>query len=482
MMAGRSMVPALALLALLGGCALTSPSTKVDLPLPPAGQADAAPAAIIPQAGQSQEFDFTTPVSATWWKGFASPELDALVERALAANNDLASADASLRQARELAAAARGSLLPALDAGYQAQRSKIPAVISPPLADPSVSLYTLHTGQLTISYPLDVFGGGRAKVRSARAAAEVQGFRAQAARTSVIANLVQAVIQHAALKAQISAAQRNLEANREILAMTRKRQEIGYLGKADVAAQEAALAAAEGALPPLKRLLQHEEAVIAALLGEAPGTPLPPLPELDQLTLPARLPATVPSRLVSQRPDVRAAEAQMRGAAADLGSAIAARLPALQLSAAFGGSATNFASLFATDNLFWSLLGSITQPLFHGGALRHQQHAAEAALDGAKSQYRASVLQAFVDVSDALGGLGSDADALDAAARADRAAEESLGYQKRQLELGAAGTFALLQAEAARAQASAAFIQARAARLSDTVALYQSLGGGVIAP
>lgn len=475
----RSAPVSLALLAMLGGCSLTAPSTRVDLPLPPERH-DAAPSAIAPQAGTAQSFDFATPVSATWWKEFASPELDALVDRALAANNDLATADAALRQARELAAAAGGSLLPALDAGYQAQRAKIPAVISPPLADPAVTLYTLHTGQLSVTYPLDVFGGGRAKVRSARAAAEVQAFRYQAARTSIIANLVQAVIQHAALQAQIAAAQQSLDANRAILAMTRKRQEIGYLGKADVAAQEAALAAAEGVVPPLERARQHQEAIIAALIGQAPGATLPPLPGLDKLILPAHLPATIPSRLVTQRPDVRASEAQMRGAAADLGSAIAARLPAIQLSAAFGGTSTDLGTLFASDNLFWTLLGSITQPLFHGGALRHQQHAAEAALDGAKSQYRATVLQSFVDVSDALSGLQADGIALDAAARADRAADESLGYQKRQLELGAAGTFALLQAEAARAQASATLIQAQAARLSDTVALYQALGGGTL--
>ncbi|PTS88723.1 metal transporter, partial [Sphingomonas sp. HMWF008] len=210
------------------------------------------------------------------------------------------------------------------------------------------------------------------------------------------------------------------------------------------------------------------------------GSDLPPLPGLAALALPHDVPLAVPSELVARRPDVRAARAQLEGAGADVGVAIAARLPNMQLSANAGGTAQHIVDLFQNGNPFWALIGGLTQPLFHGGALRHQQRAAEAALDGAKAQYRASVLQAFGDVSDALTGLRTDADALDAAARASDASARTLGYARRQLALGDVGTLVLLNAAAADAQARAQLIQARAARLTDTVAIFQAAGGGVV--
>jgi outer membrane protein TolC len=137
--------------------------------------------------------------------------------------------------------------------------------------------------------------------------------------------------------------------------------------------------------------------------------------------------------------------------------------------------------MFAGGNLFWTLIGNAAQPIFHGGQLLNQQRAAKAAFDQSKAQYRASVLQAFVDVSDALAGLSGDGRALDAASRADDAASRQLTFTRRQLELGGVGTLDLLNAQSARAQAAAALVVARSSRFADTVALYQALGGGVSA-
>jgi len=475
-MSARRLIPLAVLLA--GGCTLgpRDPHAALSLPPTPAGNASLAP--IAPASGPAQALNVGEAVPADWWRRFGSARLDALVDRALAANNDIATADATLRQAREQAKATAGGTLPQIDAGYQVERARASATISPPLANPDVTLYTLHTAQLSVSYPLDLFGAGRSKVASARAAAQVQRQRLAAARTTVVANLVLAVVEQASLAAQVDAANESVRADRGILAMMRRRQQLGAIGAADVAAQETALAAAEGALPPLARAMAHQQALIAALIGIAPGNALPPLPALGDLHVPADLPVAVPSELVRHRPDILAAEAQMKGAGADVGAAIAARLPSIQLSATAGGAATRFAEMFADGNPFWSLIGGVTQPLFHGGALRHQQKAAEAALDGARAQYRAAVIQAFVDVSDALTGLHGDADALDAAARADASAARGLGFVTRQLQLGDVGTLALLNASAARAQAASQLVQARAARLADSVALFQALGGG----
>ena len=218
------------------------------------------------------------------------------------------------------------------------------------------------------------------------------------------------------------------------------------------------------------------------LIGQAPGTDLPPLPASSEMVLPRELPVALPSQLVAQRPDVRAARAAMQGAAMDVGTAIAARLPAINLTANAGGTATSLSDLFVPGNLFWQMASTATQPLLHGGALLNQQRAARAAFDAAKAQYRAAVLQAFADVSDALAALHADGQVLDAAARADDAAARTLANVTRQLELGAVGRAELLGALSARANAAGALAQARAARYADTVALYQALGGGVIPP
>lgn len=466
----------LLLAMMVAACTPGAPRPVTDVPLAPTSGGNGPTAPITPKSGPAQNFA-QAPVASQWWTMFGNETLNGLVDRALAANNDIATADAALIQAREQARAAGAAALPTADASYQALRTQATTALAPPIQDQNVLLYTLHTSQVTVSYPIDVFGGIQHKIVSARATADVTRYKFQAARTTVIANLVLAVIQNASLTAQIEAANTNITANRQVLQMLRTRQKLGAVGMLDISAQETALATAEAVLPPLIRAQAHTQAQIAALIGIAPGNPLPELPTLEHLTLPANLPLALPSDLVSQRPDVRAAKAQMEGAAADVGTAIAARLPAFQLSGTLGGSSTNFADMFASGNPFWTLVGGVTQPLFHGGALRHQQRASEAAFAGSKSQYRAAALQAFVDVSDALTALKTDGDLLDATARAQSAANRSLGYVTRQLQLGDVGTLTLLNAEATNAQASGVLIQARTARYTDTVALIQALGG-----
>ena len=464
----------LPLLACVSACAVGPHDLDAHANLPPM-----APAPVIaPATGPAQTVSAS--VAPEWWHAFGNAQLDALVAEALAHNNDVGVAEASLRQAREQARATRGSLLfPQGSLSYQAQRNRVSDSLSSAVADENQLLYTLHTAQVSVSYDVDAFGGNRAQVRSAVARAEVERHQLDAARMTVAANLVTALIERASLAEQVAAAQTAVQVNRDILTALQQRQRLGAVGASDVATQQAALATAEGALPPLVRAEAAQRTVIATLIGRPAGSALPPLPELSQLTLPTELPAIIPSELVHRRPDVLAAEAQLQGAGADVGAAIAARLPSIQLSANAGGSAQNFGDMFESGNPFWALLGGITQPLFHANALRHQQKAAEAALDGAKAQYRQAVLQAFGNVADSLTGLSTDAQALDAAQRASNAAGQALTFARRQLALGDVGTLQLLNATATDAQARSQLIQAKAARMTDTVALFQAAGGPV---
>jgi outer membrane protein TolC len=187
---------------------------------------------------------------------------------------------------------------------------------------------------------------------------------------------------------------------------------------------------------------------------------------------------SLPSAIVAQRPDIRAASANLHAASAELGVAIANRLPNITLAATAGGASTSLSDLFTHGNGFWSLAGDVAQPVFEGGALLHRQRAAKAALDQARAQYRGAVLSAFQNVADSLQALDADARSLSAAAAAERTAGQSLRIAKTQQSLGQSDLIVVLTAEQAYRQAVIAHLQARTARYLDTAALFESLGGG----
>jgi NodT family efflux transporter outer membrane factor (OMF) lipoprotein len=215
------------------------------------------------------------------------------------------------------------------------------------------------------------------------------------------------------------------------------------------------------------------------LTGHLPADFKPVRFELDQLLLPTDLPLGVPSRLVERRPDVRAAEAQLHAATAQVGVAIANLLPQVTITGNIGSSATAMGDLFKAGTGFWSVGASLSQTLFEGGTLIHRKRAADAALDQAGAMYRSAVLTAFQNVADALHALDTDADALGAAARAENAARKSLEVVQHQLELGSVSYLALINAEQTYQQASISLTQARANRYADTAALFQALGGAI---
>ena len=412
-----------------------------------------------------------------WWRAFGSTDLDALVDEALRANPDLKSADAALRQARQLLSAQRGAFWPTVDLSYAGQRAKTSGALSPVTAD-NASIYSLHTAQVEVSYAPDLFGGVRRATEAAKAGADVQRFQYEAARTSLIANVVTAAIQQAALRGVQLSAQKAVVAGRDILSFTRRQTELGALGQADVAAQETILAQAEQAVPPLEKALAQQRTALAILLGREPGQGAPPDLSLDRIALPADLPLILPAELVRQRPDVRAAEANLHAASAEVGVAVAARIPNISLSAAAGGAGLGLQDLLTHGNDFWAITGGVTQPIFAGGALLHRQKAAEAALDQSKAQYRGTVLAALKNVADCLDALRIDANALNTAAAAEAAGRRSLDFSQRQMTLGQVGALAARNAEQAYAQAQGALVNARAARYADTAALFQALGGG----
>jgi NodT family efflux transporter outer membrane factor (OMF) lipoprotein len=324
----------------------------------------------------------------------------------------------------------------------------------------------------------DVFGLNRRQVESLQAQADAARYQLDAAYVTLASNVVAAALQEASTRAQIAAARAIIRCSERSLKIVRSQLRLGYATRLDVAQQQLSLAQARGLLPPLTRQLAQTRDLIRILAGNAPDHDVPETFTLDELHLPERLPLSLPSQLIEQRPDVLAAEEQVRSASAQVGVAVANRLPQFSLTAALGGQATRITQMFWNSGTFWSVIGGAAQPLFDAGTLRHRQNAAEQALAQAAAQYRSTVLTAFQNVADSLHALYSDADALNSAVQVERAAKVTLDISRKQFQSGYADGLAVLTAQQAYQQAVIARVQAQAARLGDTAALLQALGGG----
>lgn len=453
-------------------------------------------------SGKAQHFTPGGDIPAQWWTLFQSPPLNALIEQAFAANPTIEVAQAALRQAQENVYAQQGYFFPTILASYSPSRTKLAGnvggnspgiqgdgdVIATTANTPASKggstpfngpvLYNFHTAQLTVGFVPDVFGANARQVESLQAQADAQRFAMEATYITLASNVAAAAIQEAALRAQIAAVARIIEANTRSLDILRRQLKAGYVSALDVATQDAALAQTEQMLPALRRQLEQTRDLLRVLVGKTPDQELAASFDLDALHLPETLPLSLPSQLVQQRPDVRAAEEQLHYASAQVGVAVANRLPQLSLSANLGGEAAHFNQVFRDSGKFFNVVGNISQPIFDGGTLRHRQRAAEQALIQAGAQYRSTVLGAFQNVADTLHALQADAQSLQAASRAEQAAGKSLHLIRKQHEHGYVNTLVLLNAEQTYQQAMLGMIQARATRLGDTAALFQALGGG----
>jgi NodT family efflux transporter outer membrane factor (OMF) lipoprotein len=245
-----------------------------------------------------------------------------------------------------------------------------------------------------------------------------------------------------------------------------------------VLAQEAELAATQATLPPLQKQLEQERNLLATLTGRFPSEAELQAFTLASLRLPRQLPVSLPSQLIEQRPDIRAASASLHQASAQIGVAIANMLPQFNITGEYGAASLQTATLFSPQSAIWSLGAGATQPIFHGGTLIHQERAAQAAYEAAAAQYRDTVLNAIRNVADSLRAIQHDAVALQAQERAVRTASDSLTISREQFRAGAITYLTLLNAERTYEQALIGLVQAQAARYADTAALFQALGGG----
>ncbi len=424
--------------------------------------------------GAQQRFDAGRDIPGEWWKVFHSKQLDGLIDQALQANPGLQAAQAALWQAKENLYAQKGKLLPSVSANSSATREQFsPAEFGgtgPPF------IFNLFQATVNVSYAPDVFGGVRRQVEAEAALADYQRFELEATYLTLTSNVVTAAVAEGSLRGQIAATRDILKVESDQLEVVRQQFNIGAVTKTDVLTQESEVATTQATLPPLEKQLEQQHHVLLALVGRFPNERLHEDLTLAAFRLPKALPLSLPSQLVEQRPDVRAAEAQLHQASAQVGVAIANRLPQFSLTADYGAAGPKL--LFSPNTIIWALAASGTQPLFEGFTLLHQERAAKAAYDMAQAQYRTTVLGAFQNVADVLRALQLDAATLKAQYAALQAASATLDLARGQFRLGAIAYVTLLNSERSYGQARLALVQAQAARFADTAALFQALGGG----
>jgi NodT family efflux transporter outer membrane factor (OMF) lipoprotein len=465
-------------LFLLGACAVGPDFAPPPAP-PVNGYTPDTPTATVSAnvaGGAAQYFAIGRDIPGEWWQVFHSKEIDALIAEALHANPNLQAAQAALWQAKETLYASGGKLLPSVDAN---------ASVSPQQFSPAefgqtgpAQVFTLYQATVNVSYTPDVFGGQRRLIEANAAQAEYQRFELEAAYLTLTANVVTAAVQEASLRGQIEATQQIIKAETDQLAVVRHQFEAGAANRADVLTQESEVATTEATLPPLQKQLEQQHNVLLALIGHFPNEARRDHLTLASFRLPTRLPVSLPTQLVEQRPDVRAAQSQLHQASAQVGVAVANRLPQFSLTAEYGSAALTAATLFGPGAAIWTLGAAGVQPIFHGFTLLHQERAARAAYEMADAQYRNTVLTAFKNVADSLQALRFDAATLKAQQRAVRAASDTFNLTTGQYRLGAITYIILLNAQRSYQQALLALVQAQAARYADTAALFAALGGG----
>jgi NodT family efflux transporter outer membrane factor (OMF) lipoprotein len=464
----------LATVLLLASCAV---GPNFHQPKPPDTSGYLHPSSdTAPVQAQAQDLQNVAPgaeLAGQWWQLFHSPQLDEVVRTSIAASPTLAAANATLAEAREEVTVARGAFLPSVSAVASVQRSGTGAARAPGAG--TANLYSIG---LATSYSPDIFGGTRRAVEQQLALADFQRNQLAAAYLTLTGSVVNEVLIIASTRLQITTTEDLIASDRKNLALTQRAFDVGIVPRSDVLTADSQLAADLTQLPSLHKQLDQAYDELAVLAARAPTDWKVQPFDIDQFTVPRDIPLSLPARLVRQRPDVLAAEAQLHAASAAIGVAVAQEFPDISLSGSITREALTAADLFHQFNTLWGVGGSLTQPIFKGGALRAQVRAARDAFKAEAATYQAVVLEALGQVADDLWALQYDAQILTVDRHSMEVASEALKLQQTSYSVGTTTVLNLIAAERTYAQARLSYVSARVQQFTDSANLLTALGGG----
>ena len=428
-------------------------------------------------ADQRQQFVYTQSLPKDWWAVYHSEKLNQLIELGLKNSPDLVIAKERLNIAEQTLKAQKGYLLwPQADANLSASRSKI-VTVQYGINTPG-NIFSLYNVVASGSYNLDLFGKARRQVEYYCSQVDLERYRLMAAYLSLSGNIVSTAISIASLTDQINATQSLIQANEQILKILEEQYVLGGASQADVLKQKTETAKLRASLAPLTKMRTEEQHALAVLTGTLPSESHALNLTLSELHLPRKIPVTLPSNLVKQRPDILMAEATLHGASAKIGVATANLLPQISLAADFGWIANEPATLFTPISNTWDYGMSVLVPGFHGGGLWAERKAAKAAFEEYYGEYQKTVLTAFKEVANALKAIEIDAEEYQALAVSTHSAKQSLSLNQGRYALGGQDYLSVLRSRSDYWQTQIDFIKSSALRYSDTAALFYALGGG----
>ncbi len=405
------------------------------------------------------------PLPAAWWRDFQSPALDGLVAAGLDANPTLGQAEANLAAAQAQAAANNGAYLPQISLNPNDTRESYP---TGPNQTPAFTVYSLAG---TISYDPGLFGARHYTYLNGAALADYQRAELDAARQALVGNIVAAAIGEAAAREQIATTEQIVGDEQSLLKLLNGEYTMGAIPQLNVLQQQSQVLATEATLPPLQTQADQLRDRLAILTGRLPADFAASGITLGGLGVPAVIPVALPSAYLANRPDLRAARAQVAAQNAALGIAVAHLYPDLTLTATGGYAAETFGALFNTSSALWTLAGNLLAPLYDGGILRARRDQAQAQLQGALLAYRGAVLNAFGEAADALQAVRNDRVALARAEAAAQTANAAYQLGAAQFRFGATDYTTVLNAEEVAARQALNLAQARGNMLLDIARL-----------
>jgi multidrug efflux system outer membrane protein len=446
-------------LLVLTACSVGPAYKRPDIP-PPAQWREIAPddaAAIWP--------------SADWWHGFGSQTLDDLIAEAQRSNDDLAAAVARVEEADAQARIAGAALLPSVDLGADASRQRAQVTGMGP------ETFNSFSPVLSASYELDFWGKNRALRASARATALASRYDKETVALTVVSSVASTYFQALEFRDRLQVARDNLANGEKILHGLQLEQTAGIATGLDVAQQETAVALLYAAIPPLQQQFRQAVAALAVLIGKTPESIDVDTGTLNALTSPRVLDG-LPSSLLARRPDVAESEQQLISANADITVARAALFPSIQLTANDGYASSALASLINPTSRIWDVTAGLTQPIFHGGALRGQVVFSNARYRELLSDYHKTVISAFSNVESALVAAQQTQEQQTRQQQAVTKARRAFQFAQTQMSAGTVNILTVLNTENALFSAQDELVQIQFLHLQSMVDLYTALGGG----
>ncbi len=420
---------------------------------------------------------------ATWWKNFNDPELNSLVERAVAANLDLQIAAARVRETRAQAGEAEANLGPTVDGTAGAQRQGAsrnqPVLGSLPIPSSVPFVNNVYQAGFDASWELDVFGGNRRAVEGAQANVAAAEFNRRDVQVTLVAEVARNYLAVRGYQQRLAIAQQNLTAQKDSLSIAQERSKKGISSDLDVQQAATVLAQTQAQVPTLENGLQVSIHRLGVLLGKPPGALLGELAATAPIpATPPEVPVGLPSTLLLRRPDVRAAEAKLAAATANIGVATADLFPKFSLTGAVGFESVSTSDWFTPASKFWSLGPTVQWRIFDADRIRANIRVQDARQEQALATYEKAVLTSFEDVENALVAYAKEQVRHQSLAQAVSTSQDALSLSNQLYANGLTSFINVLDAERTLYQTQDDLVQSDQAVSQNLIATYKALGGG----